>query len=393
MAPLVRLLSDFRAGRIAHGALLLGTRPLVEHHKPAELIRTLEDEHRARPLPEKTFRDLLSLLTNAQQHQGDATQPKFVAQLRLRLRPVRGSTERQRLQDRYDLIELAGRGTLTAVYKAIDRRRLEAGHAISQIAVKVLDTREIDVAQAVTLLSRATEHLQQLTHPNIVRVFDFDRDGDVLFMTMEYVEGRPLSALLGSTEHLDRAKAMMIIEAVGSALEFAHGRGLPHGNLQPDKILLTTLGEPKLIGFGISRLAAAADAARVHDRRRHDASAYASPETLATQAPTVRGDVYSLACIAWEMLTGSHPFGGRTSALAREHRMKPQAAPRLSRHEERALRRALELDPARRTQSVRELLADLRAPRAVVRPRGIAIAVGGVAIAAAFLGYFLLGPS
>lgn len=229
------------------------------------------------------------------------------------------------LAGRFGLVDLLGEGGMSRVYKAVDMRKVEAGADDPHVAVKVLTIAFDDYTDAVALLHRELDNLRDLTHPNIVRVIDFDRDGATVFMTMELLRGRTLAEILRTPhfEGVTRAEALPIIENIANALQFAHERRLVHGDLKPGNVMITETGAAKVIDFGIARAVAQpiSKLARRPPRRSSVSGltpAYASPEMLEDKAPDPRDDVYALACMAWEIMTGRHPFDRIQATLARD---------------------------------------------------------------------------
>ncbi len=222
------------------------------------------------------------------------------------------------LQGRFELIELIGEGGMSRVYKALDRRRAEARSQNPYLAVKLLTVPFEDPIGALQLLEREAHKLQSLTHPNIVRVIDVDRDHRTVFMTMELLSGESLlsklrrAAPVGGMPH---EQVQDIVAGIASALEFAHGYGIVHGDLKPGNVFVTEDGETKVIDFGIARfLGRPSDGdSPTHDWETINALTppYASPEMIEGMEPDPRDDIYALACIAHEMLTGRTPFCAR----------------------------------------------------------------------------------
>src|SRR5579863_8380001 len=131
------------------------------------------------------------------------------------------------LLNRFKLLEMIGEGGMSRVYKAVDLRKVEAGAADPHIAIKVLTVPFASPSDAMAVLSREAQSLQSLTHPNIVRVFDCDRDDDIVFMTMELLTGQSLYEQLrdeGNKSGLPRDTARRLIKSIAHALEFAHGK-------------------------------------------------------------------------------------------------------------------------------------------------------------------------
>ena len=297
------------------------------------------------------------------------------------------------LVSRFGLAELAGEGGMSRVYKAVDLRMVEAGSDDPHVAVKVLNIPFENVNDAMALLHREMRHLQDLVHPNIVRVFDCDRDGDTVFMTMEFLAGRTLTRTVRAQGFtgLDEAAALPIIRSIASALEFAHGKRVVHGDLTPGNVMIADSGAVKVIDFGIARIIA--DPVKTFVGRasaRADAitgvtPAYASPQQIENRGVDFRDDVYSLACIVWELLTGSHPFNRKQSTLARDAGDKLERHSRLSARQYRALAPALQFDRAARTPSVRQFVDELTGERQRKHLRVAAVAaVATVGAIAAF---------
>jgi formylglycine-generating enzyme required for sulfatase activity len=270
------------------------------------------------------------------------------------------------LLGRFKLLEVIGEGGMSLVYKAIDLRKVEAGAADPHVAVKVLTVPFANYADAMAVLSREAQHLQSLTHPNIVRVIDCDRDGEIVFMTMELLAGVSLFDKMRTTKTsgIPRDFALRLIECIAKALDFAHSKNVLHGDLKPGNVFLTKAGEIKVIDFGLARLMVQPEGAQpkaannAADRMRALTPAYASPEMLEKGEPDPRDDVYSLACVSWKIMTGEHPFKGKDPTAARKAKTQLVRPRQLSRREFRALCRGLEFDREKRTPSARQFFAE-----------------------------------
>jgi formylglycine-generating enzyme required for sulfatase activity len=288
------------------------------------------------------------------------------------------------LNERFQLIERIGAGGMSTVFKAVDRRRTESQSPDPYVAVKTLNLPEQDYAAALPLLQREAHKLQILAHPNIVRVMDCDRDGPLVFMTMEYLGGESLKLrLLSSSQGLERSEALNILDGIGKALMFAHGNHIVHGDLKPANVLLGAAGQVKVIDFGVARI--------VSQTQHSQAAAgagdmiamtpqYASPEMLAKQPPDPRDDIYALGCIVSELFSGIHPFEGRTASQAREQGLRPIRGARLTGRQFRAVRNALQFDREARTPTVERFLSEFGAVGAGARTGGALRSVGIAAI-------------
>ena len=267
------------------------------------------------------------------------------------------------LQGRFSLVALIGQGGMSRVYKAIDLRRVEAGAADPYVAVKVLTEPLSEYFGSIVALQREAHKLQSLSHPNIVRVIDCDRDDETVFMTMEYLAGESLQKRLRARKEreIDQPAALALIAAVGDALEYAHRNHIVHGDLKPGNILLTDRGDVKVIDFGMARFVArpgepTALQPTIEVTPKAVTPRYASPAMVAGHEPEPADDVYALACIAYEVLSGNHPFG-RSSAVDRDPKLVPSRPPGMARHQYRALLAALAFDRRQRTATMRQFLA------------------------------------
>jgi formylglycine-generating enzyme required for sulfatase activity/predicted Ser/Thr protein kinase len=295
------------------------------------------------------------------------------------------------LQGRFKLTELVGEGGMSRVYKAIDLRRVEARSQDPYIAVKVLTVTFSDYFGSIATLHRETHKLQSLTHPNIVRVIDCDRDAQTVFMTMEFLAGvslhRKLQLGIGSEQ------AVEMVVAIANALEFAHHKRIVHGDLKPGNVIITDSGDTKVIDFGIARFLA-----RPKDGQKEEATGenepwevlnaltppYASPEMLEDEQPDPRDDVYGLACIAYEILTGRHPFERAAATVARDSAMKPPRREGMSGRQFKAVLGGLQFDRDKRTPTAQGFIDDFCGTRSR-KPAQIAAMAGVVALALAGL--------
>jgi formylglycine-generating enzyme required for sulfatase activity len=269
------------------------------------------------------------------------------------------------LQGRFKLLEPVGQGGMSAVYKAIDLRKVEACSTDPYVAVKLLTLPLSGFGHSLALLQSEAQKLQSLPHPNIVRVIDCDRDGRTVFMTMEYLDGEPLKRRLVAPDFtgMPAVEAERIIESIAAALEFAHRNGIVHGDLKPANIIITDKNEVKVIDFGISRLVTAQHGADGRPWATALTPLYASPEMLEQRPPDPRDDVYALACIAHELLTGQHPFDEHSALDAREAGMRPHRHRDVSRGRFKAIEHGLEFERERRTPTVAQFLREFRAAR------------------------------
>lgn len=266
------------------------------------------------------------------------------------------------LRGRYRITNIIGRGGTGTVFEAVDQYRLNIPDIGQRLALKVLHPAVAERPEVLAELRREFQLLQALTHPNIVRVHDYDRDGDVAFFTMEYLSGAALSRLLSARHQIPLARphAMAIIRDVGAAISYAHANGIVHGDLNPGNIFITDDGEVRVLDFGASH--ALPGGPWIGEERSTPTLAtprYASCEQLEGETAGVRDDVYALACVVYVLLTGKHPFGEYNAIQARTMRLKPARPEALTGQQWRSLRSGLSLRPERRAANVAELLGPL----------------------------------
>lgn len=253
------------------------------------------------------------------------------------------------LRERFVLDAEIGRGGMGAVYRAVDRRRVEAGARRPYVAVKLLAGDFRSHPDAVRAMEAEARRVQDLPHPNIVAVHDFDRDGDIVFIVMELLEGRSLAAALRPPAEgfIGSPAAFAAIRELCAGLAFAHAAGVVHADLKPANIFLCTAGPLKILDFG---LASVVQGTPDFDPAVLNALTplYASPERLRGAPPDARDDVYALGCLVHLMLAGTHPFQRLTALEAEARGMAPEPLPGLPPRAAQAVADALAFHPAQR---------------------------------------------
>ncbi len=285
-------------------------------------------------------------------------------------RPIHGDEPRI-IDDRYELESRLGIGGMGAVYRARDRLMQEANDPDPYIALKLILDSVRDDPQASIALQREARRAQTLNHPNIVRVFYFGRDKEGrYYLTMELLRGQPLEQKLRQQPGtMPLAEAMPLIEAICSALSYAHAQGIVHSDIKPSNIFLTENGSLKILDFGIAVPMRAANGRETQfNPRRMGALSpnYASIEQFLGMDADPRDDVYSVACLVYELLGGRRPYEGEVAPRALERGLKPEPIAQLSAEQNQALARALSLHRAERTPTIDEFLKSLKG-MAVVR--------------------------
>lgn len=213
-----------------------------------------------------------------------------------------------------------------------------------------------------------------LRHVHIVDVYDAGVERDLPYIVMEYVPGETLRDLLTREGPLDPLRAALLAAEIAEALDYAHRRGVVHCDVKPGNILLSPEHGPKLVDFGIARAGASTD-----DGSIAGTAAYIAPEVVAGDAVDGRADVYSLAAVLYELLTGQPPHLERDLAemIARRTRRRPlpphERNPAVPHELSALVMRALEPDPAHRFATAAEFAAALRAfsegvTRRITRP-------------------------
>jgi len=293
------------------------------------------------------------------------------------------------LKDRYVLETIIGRGGMGVVFKARDLRREEAQDRNPYIAVKILNDEFRRHPESLKALQRESRKAQDLAHPNIVTVFDFDRDGQTVYMTMEFLEGQSLDRLTKDPtfDGMPFKEAYLLIEGLGHALGYAHRKGVVHSDFKPANTFLTQEGVIKVFDFGIAR-AAKLPGQKSGDMTLFDPGslgaltpAYASCEMIEGQEPDARDDIYALACLAYELLTGRHPFDKRPADEARDNGLKVEPVRDLNRRSWRGLQRGLAFQREDRTPDIETFLADIRLRKLNKTTVGVAAAATVAAIA------------
>jgi len=268
------------------------------------------------------------------------------------------------LQDRFVLISQFEAGGMGEVYKALDLRKKEIDASDPWVALKLLKQPYASHPELLNTLRREAVTTRRLSHPNIVRVHDFDRADGHCFMTMEWLEGMSLVDLLDQhpRQPLPHDQAMRIIRDIGHGLAHAHTHGVVHADIKPGNVFLTRTGDAKLVDFGI---------ARVRDDAHGDANlavhgahtpAYSSCEVLEGTEPVERDDVYSLGCIAYRLLAGFRPAGTLTALEAEDAGFEPRRIESISERQWQVLRHALAYRRDCRTRDVATFLEEFFRP-------------------------------
>ncbi len=260
------------------------------------------------------------------------------------------------LKERFNLGEKLGQGGMGAVFKATDQRKVETGHHDPSVAIKVITGDFARDSRAFVALQRETDKSQTLAHPNIITVYDFDRHGSIFFMTMESLTGKTLDSYIKDDAGID-AEVIGYINDLSNAIAYAHKRNIVHSDLKPANIFITDNKTLKVLDFGIARAFSAIEGEAVQggeDEISGLTPTYASYEMFERQPPHPADDVYALGLIAYEMLTGEHPFDRKSAPRAWSKKMKPQRIKGIPGYQWNAIAKALEFKREDRWQDAEQ---------------------------------------
>ncbi|HLY15917.1 MAG TPA: serine/threonine-protein kinase [Bryobacteraceae bacterium] len=259
------------------------------------------------------------------------------------------------LGGRYRIIGLLGRGGMGEVYRATD---LALGQSV---ALKLLPE---EAARDQRLLERFHGEVRiarQVSHPNVCRVYDIGQAEGMPFISMEYVDGEDLASLLLRIGRLPADKALETARKLCAGLSAAHDRGIIHRDLKPQNIMINKRGDVVIMDFGLAAVAEQLSGAEV----RNGTPAYMAPEQLRGAEVTVKSDIYALGLVLYELFTGKRPYDARTVQAMLHQQEAAQLtsmtsiAADIDPGVEKAIRRCLDPDPARRPASVLSVAAAL----------------------------------
>src|SRR5579872_4630676 len=260
---------------------------------------------------------------------------------------------------RYELSHQIARGGTAQVYLARDQL------LDRPVALKVLFPELSSDSSFVERFRREAQAAANLSHPNIVPVFDWGESERTYFIVMEYVDGEALSALIKAEAPLAPLRAASIASDIARALSYAHRHGVVHRDIKPGNVLLTRDGQVKVTDFGIAR-AVGTDDNVTQTGLVMGTATYFSPEQAQGLGVDGRSDVYSLGVVLFEMLTARPPFSGETPvSIAYQHVREPAPTPRSINPNipltlEAIVLQAMAKQPSERYQSAQDFQADLQ---------------------------------
>lgn len=258
---------------------------------------------------------------------------------------------------RYRLERVIGRGGFSEVFQALDLAPGATGAGDARVAVKAPRPGHGGTVASVERLAREYELLHRLVHPGVVRVLDLGTEAGHSFEVMELLEGSSLAARLAQGgSRMPRAEAARVLRACAETLDWIHGQGCVHGDIKPGNIFITASQQTRLLDFGGTPSTAAPADGGLPGESRYGTPAYASAQVLSGLPPTPADDLYSFACVAFEVLAGTHPFGRASAVEARDRDLRPPSVEGLDDGAAAALERGLAFEREGRPASAGELL-------------------------------------
>jgi len=274
------------------------------------------------------------------------------------------------LGDRFEILQLLGQGGMGAVYKARD---IELDRLV---ALKLIRP---ELASHPEILRRFKQELllaRDVTHRNVIRIFDLGQAQGIKFITMEYVEGRDLRGVIHEKRKMTPQEAVPIVLQIAAALEAAHHAGVVHRDLKPQNIMVDKDGRVYVMDFGIAR--SLETPGMTQTGALMGTPEYMSPEQAKGERVDARSDLFALGIIFYEMLTGNSPFRADTAMATMFKRTKERATPLVQLNigvpaqVSDIVSKCLEIEPEQRYQSARAIIDDLEGWKAGT-PRGAII--------------------
>ena len=273
------------------------------------------------------------------------------------------------LSGRYVVEEIVGTGGMAVVYRAWDSKTKRI------VAIKVLRAEFQQDAEFLRRFSREAEAASQVSHENIVGMYDVGQDGDTRYIVMEFIDGTTLKSMIRQMGHLGPDAVVRMGIRILAAVDHAHKNGIVHRDIKPQNILVDPQGVVKVADFGIARMKAQ-QTTRIADVNSSALGSvhYISPEQASGEVADEKSDLYSVGIVLYEMLAGHVPFDGDTAVsvalkhVSEEPRSLREEDPDIPKAIDEVVLRALSKKPEDRYQTAAEMAADLR--KALGRPEG-----------------------
>jgi hypothetical protein len=250
------------------------------------------------------------------------------------------------INGRYRLVNYMGLGGVGQVFGALDLSRTDRE---THVTIKIIAVNLKHQPDAYAALESAVRRTQQLLHPNIVSIYDLDRYNDQMYLVMEPLRGRWLSALVREvrSKGLPYERAWPVVEGIANGLAYAHKQGVVHSDLSPHAVFLTEDGTPKIMGFGlIHAVPISNESMDMLDTLtlRAYTEAYTADAWSHQGTPVAADDLYPLGVIAYEMLSGVHPFQRLSLSVARQRKLALAPVPGLNRRARKLIERCLSFE-------------------------------------------------
>jgi len=272
-------------------------------------------------------------------------------------KPIKELTRGSLLAGRYEVIEELGKGGMGSVYKVYDKEIKE------NIALKLLDPVIAADEQRIERFRNELRFARKITHKNVCRMHDLNKEEDTYYITMEYISGEDLGSLINRIGQFTVGKSILIAKQACEGLTEAHRLGIVHRDLKPQNIMIDREGNAHILDFGIAR---AFKTRKITDTGMMIGTPdYMSPEQAEGEGVDERTDIYSLGVILYEMLTGKVPFEGETPlSIALKHKSEEPRDPReinsqIPAEVSHVILKCMEKDKERRYQTADELLSEL----------------------------------
>lgn len=288
---------------------------------------------------------------------------------------IRGFAAKQKVFGRYELAKLLGRGGMGVVWLATDNE------LDRKVALKFVPELLANEPTAIAELKRETRRSLDLTHQNIVRVYDFVQDESLAAISMEFIEGKTLAEMRSGRRGgaFDPADLVPWLEQLCAALDFAHKDAqVVHRDLKPANIMIDDRGRVKITDFGISATVSETVTRVTRVASTSGTLTYMSPQQMLGQAPTLSDDIYSLGAVLYDLLTGKPPFFRGNIPLQVERQEAPTVTSRRSEFEipgdpipdnwEQAIAACLSKDPTKRPATAGEVVDRITSGNGKSRP-------------------------
>jgi serine/threonine protein kinase/Tfp pilus assembly protein PilF len=258
---------------------------------------------------------------------------------------------------RYQIIEELGRGGMGRVYKVQDTEVQET------IALKILRSEIASSQKTIQRFRNELKLARKISHKNVCRMYDLNKEEESYYITMEYVSGENLKSMIQMMGHLSVGKTVLIANQICEGLIEAHALGVIHRDLKPSNVMIDKEGNAHIMDFGIARSIDVEDATRTE--ARVGTPKYMSPEQMSGGEIDLRTDIYSFGIILYEMLTGNVPYDGDTAAeiALKQNTATPQEPkkinPQVPHHFNRLILKCIQRDKNNRFENAAAVLDEL----------------------------------